>query len=170
MIAIKNVLVATDFSPASETALAYARALAQTFGGKLHVIHVVDNLNARLSYADAAVAGMAPYEVQRDLERTAREQLNAFVTDTDRRELQAVEVMRVGNRTSKEITDYAKEAGIDLIVVGTTGRGAIDRMLMGSVADKVVRGASCPVLAVHHPEHEFVIPDALQPIIHAKAS
>ena len=60
MIAIKNVLVATDFSPVSETALVYGRALARTFNGTLHVLHVVDNLAARFSYADPAVAGVVP--------------------------------------------------------------------------------------------------------------
>lgn len=168
MIAIKNVLVATDFSPASETALVYGRALARTFNGTLHVLHVVDNLNARLTYADAAVAGLAPVELQQEIERSGRQQLDRFVTEADRRELHAVSVLRVNNSTAKEIAEYAKEAAIDIIVVGATGRGAIDRMLMGSVADKIIRRSPCPVLAVHHPEHEFVLPDALQTVSRTK--
>src|SRR5262245_13013654 len=55
MITIKNVLVATDFSPASETALLYGRALARTFNGTLHAIHVVENLKGRFAYADPAI-------------------------------------------------------------------------------------------------------------------
>jgi nucleotide-binding universal stress UspA family protein len=62
------------------------------------------------------------------------------------------------------IIDYAKENGIDLIVMGTQGRGALAHLLMGSVADRVVRLASCPVLTVRHPEHEFVTPDTLVPV------
>lgn len=162
MIAIKNVLVATDFSPVSETALAYGRALARTFGGTLHVLHVVEDLTLRLSYADAAIGGMPPETMQEELTKAARERLHGFVTDADRRELKAVPVLRTNNNTSKAIADYAREASIDLVVIGSTGRGKIDRLLMGSVADKVIRRAPCPVLAVHHPEREFVMPDALQ--------
>jgi nucleotide-binding universal stress UspA family protein len=169
MIAIKNVLVATDFSPVSDTALVYGRALARTFDATLHVLHVVDNLGARLSYADASLAGFAPPELQAEIEQSARKSLDAFVTDTDRRELRATPVLRVNNSTAKEIAEYAKEASIDIIVIGATGRGAVDRMLMGSVADKVIRRAPCPVLTVRHPEHEFVIPDALQTVAHKRA-
>jgi nucleotide-binding universal stress UspA family protein len=168
VITIKNVLVATDFSPVAETALVYGRALARTFGGRLHVLHVVDNFAARFAYADASMAGFAPHEMQADIERTAAKELEALVGDDDRRELQAVPVCRVSNNTATEITDYAKDASIDVIVIGATGRGAIDRMLLGSVADKVIRRAPCPVLAVRHPEHEFVIPDALQTVAHGK--
>jgi nucleotide-binding universal stress UspA family protein len=57
-----------------------------------------------------------------------------------------------------EILRYAKEQGIDLIVMGTDGRGPIVHMLIGSVAEKVVRKAPCPVLTVRHPQHEFVLP------------
>jgi nucleotide-binding universal stress UspA family protein len=169
MIAIKNVLVATDFSPVSDTALVYGRALARTFGGALHVLHVVDNLGARLSYADAALAGFAPPQMQAEIESAARKSLDTFVTETDRRELHAAAVLRVGNNPAKEIAEYAKEASIDIIVVGATGRGGVDRLLMGSVADKIIRRAPCPVLTVRHPEHEFVIPDALQVVAHHTA-
>ncbi len=57
-----------------------------------------------------------------------------------------------------EIVRYAQEANIDLIVLGTHGRGGLAHMLLGSVAEKVVREAPCPVLTVRHPEHEFVAP------------
>ena len=111
MIAIKNVLVAPDFSPVAETALVNGRALARTFGGRLHVRHTV---------------------------------------------------LRVSSSTAKAIVDYAKEASIDVIVIGATNLSAADRTIMGSVADKVARRAPCPVLAVHHPEHEFVMSDVLR--------
>jgi nucleotide-binding universal stress UspA family protein len=167
MIAIKNVLVTTDFSPVSETALVYGRALARTFDATLHVMHVVDNLAVRLSYTDAA--GFVSPEMQADLESAARKNLDNFVTETDRRELRAKPVLRVGHNTAKEIIEYAKEATIEVIVIGATGRGAIDRMFMGSVADKVIRRAPCPVLTVRHPEHEFIVPDALQVVEHHRA-
>ena len=60
-----------------------------------------------------------------------------------------------------EILLYAGEHDIDLIVMGTHGRGAVAHLIMGSVAERVVRTAPCPVLTVRHPDHEFVLPDAL---------
>jgi nucleotide-binding universal stress UspA family protein len=167
MITIKNVLVATDFSPAAQTALVYGRALARQFGGRLHVLHVVDDLAARLPYADASMAAFAPAELQAEIERAATKDLETLVGDDDRRELGANAVLRVNHSTAREIADYANEASIDVIVIGATGRGVIDRMLMGSVADKLIRRASCPVLTVRNPEHEFVLPDALQPVTQA---
>ena len=148
MIAIKNVLVATDFSPVSESALMYGRAFARTFNGTLHVLHVVDDLNARFSYADGGAAGFAAPELQADLERAARKDLEARVGADDRRELHAATVLRVGENVAEEIANYAKDEAIDVIVIGATGHGAIQRMLTGSVADKVIRQAPCPVLAV----------------------
>jgi nucleotide-binding universal stress UspA family protein len=59
------------------------------------------------------------------------------------------------------IADYAKQHAIDLIVMGTHGRGAIAHVLLGNVAERLVRIAPCPVLTVRDPEHEFVLPDAL---------
>jgi len=167
MITIKNVLVATDFSPASTAALRYGLALARNFGGRLHVLHVVDDLTARLAYADASMAGFSPVEMQAEMERVAAGALHALLSDDDRANVQATMVLRVNHNAAREITDYAKEASIDLVVVGATGRGVIDRMLMGSVADKVLRRAPCPVLAVRHPEREFVTPDGEEATRHS---
>jgi nucleotide-binding universal stress UspA family protein len=131
-------------------------------------MHVVDDIAARPAFADASMAGFAPAEMQEDMNRAATKSLEAVVGDDDRRELQATTVLRASNNTAKEIVDYAKEASIDIVVIGATGRGAVDRLLMGSVADKVIRRAPCPVLAVRRPEHEFVIPDALQAVASRK--
>jgi nucleotide-binding universal stress UspA family protein len=162
VIVIKNVLVATDFSPASESALGYGRALSRTFAARLHVIHVVDDVASRLAYADLAMSELTPGDVQAEIERASRQELERFVTETDRRELDAASVLRTGRSPAQEIVAYATEAAVDIIIVGATGRGVIDRLLMGSVADKVIRRAPCPVLAVRHPEREFIGPDALQ--------
>ena len=59
-----------------------------------------------------------------------------------------------------QITEYAKAGNLDLIVMGTNGRGAVAQLLAGSVAERVVRTARCPVPTVRRPEHEFVVPDA----------
>src|SRR5262245_38129769 len=99
MISIKNVLVATDFSPVAEAALAYGRAFAREFGGRLHVLHVVDNVATRLPYADSSMEGFSPQELQADVERGALKALEAVVADDDRRELRATTVLRVGHST-----------------------------------------------------------------------
>ena len=91
-----------------------------------------------------------------------------MVSESDRRELHAVAVHRRCSNTARAIADYAREAAIDIIVIGATGRGTVDRILMGSVAEKVLRLAPCPVLAVRTPEHEFLRPDALQTVEHAQ--
>jgi len=75
--------------------------------------------------------------------------------------LKATAVVRVSTSPALEIATYAREQKVDLVVMGTHGRGAMAKLLMGSVAERVVRTAPCPVLTVRHPQHEFVLPDAL---------
>ena len=158
MIALKNILVATDFGEAADAALAYGRELARTFGATLHVLHVADDVYVRLG-GDAYV-GVLP-ELQQDIEAAARQQLDALLVDNDPVPLPARRSVVTSSAPAAAIVDYARDADIDLIVVGTHGRGAVAHLLMGSVAERVVRTAPCPVLTVRHPEHEFVMPDAL---------
>jgi len=159
MIALKKILVATDFGPASESALLYGRALARSFGAALHVLHVTENVYGRAmnGYGYAAISP----EIQEHIERTGREQTQALLEDEDRRELNAVAMTVTSNSPAEAITEYARKHAVDLIVIGTHGRGLVAHLFMGSVAERVVRIASCPVLTVRNPEHEFVVPDAL---------
>ncbi len=160
MIAIKKVLVATDFSAPSLSALNYARAMARSFGASLHVLHVFEPL--WITSADVVGGGVALTTMMQGLEETARKQLDEAVTEEDRRELGATAVMITSESPAREIAHYANDHKVDLVVIGTHGRSGLSRWLIGSVAEKVVRLAPCPVLTVHHPEHEFVTPDALQ--------
>lgn len=162
MINIRRILVATDFSAPSETALNYARAMARAFGAELRVLHVFEPL--WLTSADLVGGGVAVANMVQGLEETARKQLDESVTEEDRRELRAEAVMVTSESPAREIARYASEEHADLLVIGTHGRSGLTRLLIGSVAEKVVRLAPCPVLTVHHPEHEFVMPDALQVI------
>jgi nucleotide-binding universal stress UspA family protein len=159
MIALKRVLVATDFGPESDSALRYAQALARGFGGELHVLHVVENVLTRAGDG-YGYAGLSP-EVQWDIEDAGRKRTQALVSDEDRREMHAQAATVTSNSPAIEIVDYARKNGIDLIVMGTHGRGAIAHFFMGSVAERVVRMAPCPVLTVRNSEREFVLPDAL---------
>ena len=87
----------------------------------------------------------------------AAERLEEVIPRADRDKLSVTLVMRKGN-PFLEVVRYARDQKMDLIVLGTHGRGAIAHVLMGSVAEKVVRKASCAVLTVRHPQHEFVMP------------
>jgi nucleotide-binding universal stress UspA family protein len=159
MIALKRILVATDFGPAAEAALTYGRALARNFGATLTVIHVAENFFLRATTAD-------PHALKAALARRLEERL----TVADRSALQARAVLDTSDQPADAITTYAKQAEIDLIVMGTHGRDGLTHLLVGSVAERVVRTASCPVLTVKHPEHEFVLPDAAGPQQEARLS
>ena len=148
MIAAKNILVAVDFAPASDAALTYGRALARAFGATLHVFHVIENPFLRPTFGNPD-----------DIRANIRESLEARLTDDDRTALHARAVLETSDHPSEAIVGYATRAGIDLIVLGTHGRSGMERVLMGSVAEHVVRNAPCPVLTVRHPEREFVVPD-----------
>ena len=151
MIVLKRVLVATDFSPPSAAALTYGRALARTFGASLHVLHVVENYFLRPTAA-------APYMVQQARTRMLDDQL----TDEDRQQLGARAVLEISDEPADTIAEYAKAQKIDLIVMGTHSRSGLERLLVGSVAEHVIRTAPCPVLTVRHPEHEFIVPDSTE--------
>jgi nucleotide-binding universal stress UspA family protein len=158
MIALKNILVASDFGDASDAALAYGRELARAFKATLHVLHVADDVYMRLG-GDAYVAVLP--DLQKDIEQAAQRQLDELVVDNDPEPVIVKKVVITSAATAACIVQYAHEAAIDLIIVGTHGRGAVAHLLMGSVAERIVRTAPCPVLTVRHPEHEFVLPDAL---------
>ncbi len=156
MITLKKVLVATDFGEAADAALAYGQALARTFGATLHVIHVVDDLFTRV--AGEGYVSVLP-ELQRDLETSAKARLDELLIDNDPKPLPVVKTIVVSNTPASAVVQYAADEAIDLVVTGTHGRSGVAHLFMGSVAEKIVRSASCPVLTVRHPEREFVKAD-----------
>lgn len=159
MVALKRILVATDFDEAAEVALEYGRELARTFGASLDVLHVADNVVARGLSGEGFLAAYP--DLQHEVEQAAEQRLAERISDEDRTMLHARAVVRTSTSPALAIVEYAQAAGIDLIVMGTHGRGAMAHFLMGSVAERVVRMAPCPVLTLKHPEHEFIRPDAL---------
>jgi nucleotide-binding universal stress UspA family protein len=162
MIVLKHVLVPTDFSEPSKAALRYGVALARAFHAKLHVLHVETRLDLEIDVERelAVQRYVEPAGQQRRL-NAARELLGKLLTEQEEQELQPEHVLRAAGVGGPyvEIVRYAKERQIDVIVMGTHGRGFVAHMLMGSVAEKVVRKAPCPVLTVRHPEHEFILPE-----------
>jgi len=155
MIALKRILIATDFSETADAALRYGRALARNFGATLHVLHVADDMSARMG--DTFLAVMP--QLVADVAKEARRRLDELVVDNDPNPLTVVPVVATASAPAAAIVDYANDNKIDLIVVGTQGRGAVAQLLMGSVAERVVRTARCPVLTVRHPARDFVTAD-----------
>jgi nucleotide-binding universal stress UspA family protein len=134
---LARILVPTDFSAPSEAALAYGRTLANQFDAALHLLHIAENPFLRATVAD-----------RRSIENAPGRWLEERLTDDDRRR-GAVTVVENSDEPAKEILQYAQSANIDLIVIGTHGRTGLARLVLGSVAEAVVRAAPCPVLTVH---------------------
>jgi len=156
---LKKILVATDFGEASDAALAYGRELAGRFGATLHVLHVAENIYVT-AFGAETFAAVAP-NGQQELEAAASVRLDRLLSDSVGSGPPTKPTVMTSSSPAFAIIDYAGENGVDLIVMGTHGRGVLARILIGSVAEKVVRLAPCPVLTIRHPEHEFVKPDAL---------
>jgi nucleotide-binding universal stress UspA family protein len=149
MTRIKNILVPTDFSAASKQALRYACGLADAFGASLHLLHTTENPFVRGGYMEFYAA---PPDLFARLERDALKQLESSLTDEERERYNVVLVSRTGV-PAQQILDYlAEQKNIDLVVMGTHGRRAIARLVMGSVAEHVVRAAPCPVLTIRPQE------------------
>jgi universal stress protein A len=159
MIALKSILVATDFGEASDVALNYGRELAARFGATLHVLHVAENIYIN-AFGAESYAAMAP-RLQDELVASARRQLDELLIDSDHSGPPTRGSILTSSSPASAIVDYARDNNIGLVVMGTHGRAALAHLVMGSVAERVVRLAPCPVLTVRHPEHEFVRADTL---------
>jgi nucleotide-binding universal stress UspA family protein len=136
----KSIVWATDGSENAERALAYARTLAKEGKASLLVAHVVEK------YASHSASGLA---VHAD-EELVEERLKRVVEDLSKEGLDATLriVIHVGPQPAHAIADIARDGGADLIVVGTRGHGAITGLLLGSVVQRLLHVASCPVLVV----------------------
>jgi len=151
MIALRKILVPHDFSDTSEAAVRYAIALAHNFGAHLYLLHVSDR-------AKFEMATEFPLGLDGTLDDAVRERLLKILTPREQIEFKPSFELRSGSPAA-EIVKYAREADVDLIVMGTHGRGFVAHAVLGSVAEKVVRTAPCPVLTVRNPQREFVVAD-----------
>ena len=154
MIVLKRILVATDFSEPSMKALAYGRDLARAYDAMLHILHVTGD-----ALAQGAELGFVVADLQGSVDRAARAELDKLVSAAEAQALRIVRTIKSSRNPAAAIVDFARDEGMDLIVVGTHGRGAVAHLFMGSVAERVVRTAPCPVLAVRAHEREFIAPD-----------
>src|SRR5262245_41314033 len=115
MIALKKILVPTDFGEAADAALNYARALARNFGASVDVLHVAEDLSSRLFAGEVYVA--MPATLQKDVEDMAHKQLGERLIDNDPDPLPVRAVVLTSNAPALTIVNYAKESHIDLIVM-----------------------------------------------------
>jgi len=156
MIQLKRILVPTDFSEPSEQAATYAAEFARRFSAEeVHCIHVTD-IPADL-VATSAYYMTGPSEQFVDQVRDeSRKNLEAFAA----KNLAGLPVQTafLEGRPFVEIIRYAREKRIELVVIATHGRSGLQHALFGSVAEKVVRKAPCPVLVVKRDEREFIMP------------
>ena len=154
MISLKRILLATDFSEHARVALRYAAALAQAFDSEVVLLHVLETVDLLAQLPPTGEAYIPPdfSELQ---EQHAREQIEKLIAESG---IQRVRYVFRRGSAFVEIVTSAREENAELIVIGTHGRGMLAHMLLGSVAERVVRKAPCPVLTVREGEHDFVMP------------
>jgi nucleotide-binding universal stress UspA family protein len=154
MVSIRRILFPTDFSEHAEHAWLFALQFAQVFAAEVHVLHVVAP-PPRLT--EAYSMNFDPEKFAAVLTAEAQTSLDRLVEGAKVRNLTFHQEVRIGV-DFREIIDYARKHQIDLIVMATHGRTGLAHALVGSVAEKVVRKAPCPVLTVKHPAMQFEMP------------
>lgn len=143
-IPLRRILVPTDFSEKARLALLYGVALAERLNGHLHVLHVVE---AVMDVAPLPQEIGARDELDSAIVEGAWDELNRLLPDEDRKRLKVEFAIEWGVPFT-EIIRYAHAHQIDLITMGTHGSGGVKHLILGRVAENVVRSAPCPVLTV----------------------
>ena len=142
MISIKNILLPVDFSEGSTLAVNYAISLAQEYKAKLHVLHIYDPLPQYDYLAKEYIEGQ---------KSKLREALSTVIPSEIKKQIEVEEILEEKRPVHHSIVEKAKELGDDVIVIGTHGRTGLAHVLLGSIAEHVIRHASCPVLVVRNP-------------------
>ncbi|GAA0209415.1 universal stress protein [Halobaculum roseum] len=137
-----DILVPTDGSPAADAAVEHAVTLADRFDATVHALYVVDATAYSAIEAGTDVVAEA-------LETEGEDAVGRIAAAADDADLPVIESV-ISGTAYRSILDYADEHGIDMIVMGTHGRRGLDRYLLGSVTERVVRSANQPVLTVRH--------------------
>jgi nucleotide-binding universal stress UspA family protein len=154
MISMKTILVGTDFSDHSAVAVTYAAEIARAFDAEVVLCHVVASADF-LSQLPPGGEGYFPPNLVEIQEERAQQDCQKVIAEAGIPRSR----IRIDQGTPfVEIVRAAREENADLLIVGTHGRGAIVHALLGSVAERIVRKAPCPVLTVRKEEHDFVHP------------
>ena len=152
---VRKVLFPTDFSDYANEAQALAIGIARDYGAELHVLHVIPTPEMAVQFEPIAPVLDAGFFDE--LEKVARDELGKVLPEDAREDLGVVLALRRG-AAFLEIVRYARDEGIDLITIATHGRTGLRHALFGSVAERVVRKAPCPVLSLRPQGHEFEMP------------
>lgn len=152
MIKIRRILFPTDFSQNAKAALSYAQWLADQHDAELHLLHVLEDVG----YVIPSVKFLATWPIEA-FQAAAAKSLETVVEAEWARKHPVIREIRKGP-AFLEIIRYAREMDIDLIVMSTHGRTGLSHLLLGSVAENVVRTSCCPVLTVHPTGHKFIAP------------
>jgi len=145
VIPIRKMLAPTDFSPHAETAVRYACGLAERLGSELHLLHVLSEVVP--AGPDPMLTPVMPPEYYRESEAQSLETL-ARLLDPSWGEPPIVRTAVVWSSSVDGIVDYARDHEVDLVVIATHGRTGLSHVLLGSVAERIVREAPCPVLTI----------------------
>jgi nucleotide-binding universal stress UspA family protein len=143
-----RILVPTDFSAPSDAALEYAKVLAAQFGASLHILHVVDEFFTAPPVSAEAYIAESP-DLVAGIFEDAKARLSHRIAANERARYRATTEIVTGP-CARSIVNYATGRGMDLIVMGTHGRSGLDHLLTGSVAERVIRRAPCPVMTVRN--------------------
>ncbi len=154
-IDLRRILLPTDLSKYSAAATPYACSIAQRFDAELHLLYVFEQ-----DTGSTYVRGMPIPDAKSEIEQLKQQVAESLATWIDADWESSHRVIRVTGEGHPyvEIIRYSKNHKIDLIVMGTHGRSGISHVLMGSVAQKIVRKASCPVLTVRPDGFQFAPP------------
>jgi nucleotide-binding universal stress UspA family protein len=156
MLAFKKILCPIDFSEGSHQALEGALNLAKASGGELVLLHVYA---PPIGYTD--VMGPGTEQAAVAMAESLETELGRWKADAAGHGVPVTAVLKQGG-ACPEILRYAREGGFDTIVMGTHGRSGLGRLIIGSVAEKVVRKSAIPVLTIHPRPHEEARPAARQ--------
>jgi nucleotide-binding universal stress UspA family protein len=143
MVTIKKILVPIDFSDNAEHVMEYALSVAHHFKANILLCFVAQLYT---DYSDFFIPQMPVVAIEEEIDKAAKERMRKFV-EAYSNDVHIEECVLIGN-VSHEILHLAKKRGVDLIVMGTHGYQGLEKILFGSVAEKVVKTAPCPVLTV----------------------
>lgn len=154
---IKKILFPTDFSRCAEQALAHAVFLAEKYSSEIHLLHVITLFEDQPSIVSDEISETE--EIIRKLEAVAESQLNKVSDLHSSDDMKVITSIKRGISAAPPILEYVVDNDIDLIVMGTNGRRGIKHLLLGSIAEEVVRLSHCPVLTVREIEQPKSISD-----------
>ncbi|PQJ33551.1 universal stress protein [Salinibacter sp. 10B] len=163
---LDNILLPTDFSACADHALTHAVEAADRFGARLHLLHVVNELDP--DWYGITDAQDRAVKLREQIRAEAEERLQKLAPEKDH-DFDTTVSLQLSFDVADSIHEYVEERNIDLVVMGTHGRKGLDRLMLGNVANKIVRHAPCPVMTVREEvpwtdeEEEVTYQDILAP-------